>query len=319
MDALEKLDLDGNEELIKAELENKLYQENLALEILKQEERIRIEKERQAGRVKMLNTEPKFKVNGYIVYYRVSTERQGNSGLGLGAQKNLVSRYLTETHGNLDSGMLNYVIKSEYVEIESGRDGTRPKLNEALRECRRTGFTLLVAALDRLARSYHLILGLKESGLDFVCADNPKANRLTIDILAAVAEDEARKISERTKAALDEKRRREPDWKPGNPYKDGEVYVGKDGVRKVFKSGMGAAGAKKSWRVIHDKRLKSSWFKPARKFALLLADRGIGMVGIARELNEAGFPREKDKPWDYHFVKCLFRCMCEIDGEEECV
>ena len=91
---------------------------------------------------------------------------------------------------------------AEFTEIESGRKANRPKLKAALKECRRKGAVLIIAKLDRLARNLHFITGLMESNVEFVAVDNPTANRLTLQILAAVAEDEARRISERTKAAL---------------------------------------------------------------------------------------------------------------------
>ena len=131
--------------------------------------------------------------NQFIAYYRVSTQRQGQSGLGLEAQKNAVAEFLRSHSGTLIA---------EFTEVESGRKRNRPQLKIALAECRSKKATLIIAKLDRLARNLHFITGLMESNVDFVAVDNPNANRLTLQILAAVAEDEARRISERTKAAL---------------------------------------------------------------------------------------------------------------------
>ncbi len=129
----------------------------------------------------------------FIAYYRVSTERQGRSGLGLEAQQTAVRSYLNGGDWNL---------AAEVVEVESGKRSDRPKLAEALRLCRLHKATLIIAKLDRLARNVAFVSALMESGVEFVAADFPQANRLTIHILAAVAEHEAKAISDRTKAAL---------------------------------------------------------------------------------------------------------------------
>jgi DNA invertase Pin-like site-specific DNA recombinase len=128
-----------------------------------------------------------------ISYLRVSTDKQGVSGLGLEAQREAVGCYVSVTN----AGLLG-----EFVEVESGKSKRRPELERALAACRVHGATLIVAKLDRLARNASFLLSLQESGVEFVCADMPHANRLTIGILACVAEDEARRISERTRAAL---------------------------------------------------------------------------------------------------------------------
>jgi DNA invertase Pin-like site-specific DNA recombinase len=129
----------------------------------------------------------------YVAYYRVSTAKQGRSGLGLEAQKESVSSYLNGGR---------WKMLAELVEIESGKKNDRPKLAEALALCRIHGATLVIAKLDRLARNVNFISNLMESTVEFVAVDFPQANRLTIHILAAVAEHEAAMISARTKAAL---------------------------------------------------------------------------------------------------------------------
>lgn len=136
----------------------------------------------------------------YIAYYRVSTQRQGQSGLGLEAQQAAVAAYN---------------IVASYTEVESGKRNDRPKLAEALDECKRTGATLLIAKLDRLARNVHFITGLLESGVPLVAADMPEADRTFLQMAAVFAEWEARKISERTKAALAAKKAR--GFKLGTP------------------------------------------------------------------------------------------------------
>ncbi|MDB5595796.1 MAG: site-specific recombinase, invertase Pin [Hyphomicrobiales bacterium] len=129
----------------------------------------------------------------FVAYYRVSTERQGRSGLGLEAQQEAVRSYL-------NGG--SWKLVAEVVEVESGIRSDRPKLAEALRLSRLHGATLIIAKLDRLARNVAFVSNLMESGVEFTAVDFPQANRLTVHILAAVAEHEAKAISDRTKAAL---------------------------------------------------------------------------------------------------------------------
>jgi len=129
----------------------------------------------------------------YISYIRVSTNRQGKSGLGLEAQNSVVDGFLSQSGGQLIN---------EYVEVESGKRNSRAQLQNALEECKREGATLVIAKLDRLARNVHFISGLIESGVPFRAVDMPEANRFVLHIMAAVAEHEGRAISERTKAAL---------------------------------------------------------------------------------------------------------------------
>src|SRR5262245_46589441 len=125
----------------------------------------------------------------YVAYYRVSTVRQGQSGLGLEAQQAAVAAFCEPIES--------------FTEVESGkRSDNRPQLALAITACRRLKATLIVAKLDRLARNVAFVSTLMESGVDFVAADNPHATRLTVHILAAVAEHEREMISQRTKAAL---------------------------------------------------------------------------------------------------------------------
>jgi DNA invertase Pin-like site-specific DNA recombinase len=133
------------------------------------------------------------KARRFVAYYRVSTDRQGKSGLGLDAQKKAVLDYL-------NGG--SWELVAEHTEIESGKNNERPALAKAIEACRRHKATLVIARLDRLSRNVAFIAALMDSGVAFVAVDNPHANKLTVHILAAVAEHEREIISERTKAAL---------------------------------------------------------------------------------------------------------------------
>lgn len=136
----------------------------------------------------------------YVAYYRVSTQKQGESGLGLDAQRDTVRRYLAANPGEL---------LAELTETESGKQArNRPSLLQALELCRRQRATLIIAKLDRLARNVHFISGLLESGVSFIAADQPSKDRFMLHVQAAFAEEEARRISVRTKEALAAAKRR---------------------------------------------------------------------------------------------------------------
>lgn len=128
----------------------------------------------------------------FVTYLRVSTDRQGKSGLGLEAQRAAV----------LDHVAGKGEIAAEYVEIESGKLNERPQLAQAMAEAKRIGAVLLIAKLDRLARNVAFIANLLESGIEIAAADMPEANRFLLHVMAAVAEHEAQAISDRTRAAL---------------------------------------------------------------------------------------------------------------------
>jgi DNA invertase Pin-like site-specific DNA recombinase len=151
----------------------------------------------------------------YVAYYRVSTDRQGASGLGLDAQRAAVARHIGAASSPL----------AEFTEIESGkRHANRPQLRAALDECRKRRAVLVIARLDRLARNVAFIANLMDSGAEFVAVDMPTANRLTVHILAAVAEHEREMISQRTKAALAQAKAR--GTRLGNPRPlDALVYA----------------------------------------------------------------------------------------------
>jgi DNA invertase Pin-like site-specific DNA recombinase len=163
----------------------------------------------------------------FIAYYRVSTERQGRSGLGLDAQRKAVADYL-------NGGA--WTLLEEFVEVESGKRSDRLELAKALKACRARRATLVIAKLDRLARDAHFLLGLQKAGVDFVAADMPTANRLTVGIMALVAEEEARMISARTKAALAAAKARGAKLGFANPARVDRHEVSAKGVAAVTAS-----------------------------------------------------------------------------------
>jgi DNA invertase Pin-like site-specific DNA recombinase len=129
----------------------------------------------------------------FISYLRVSTDKQGRSGLGVEAQRQAVEDYL-------NGG--SWKLLDEFVEVESGKRSDRPELARALAACRKRKATLVIARLDRLGRNVHFISGLMQSGVPFLVCDRPNAKPFELHIYAALAEEETRAISARTKAAL---------------------------------------------------------------------------------------------------------------------
>src|SRR5262249_39658819 len=141
---------------------------------------------------------PKTEQNRFVAYLRVSTARQGRSGLGLEAQRETVRQFIASRNGK--------IIAPEFIEVESGKRNDRPEFAKAIKRCRVTGATLLVAKLDRLSRNAAFLLTLRDSliasGVEYVAADMPEANTMTIGVMAVVAQHEREAISKRTKEAL---------------------------------------------------------------------------------------------------------------------
>ncbi len=130
----------------------------------------------------------------YIAYYRVSTQKQGNSGLGLDAQKSSVLNFINDDD----------VLIESYTDVESGKNNNRPNLIQAIEDCKNNDATLLIAKLDRLSRNAAFIFTLRDTQVKFKCVDMPEANSVTIGIMAVLAQDERERISKRTKDALAE-------------------------------------------------------------------------------------------------------------------
>lgn len=207
-------------------------------------------------------------VNGkFISYIRVSTVRQGASGLGLEAQQEAVKRFL-------NGGSLELI--GEFLEVETGKGSDalskRPQLKAALETCRKQGATLVIAKLDRLARNVHFVAGLMESKVKFVACDMPEANELTIHIMAAFAEHEAKRISERTKAAL--------------------------AVAKARGVKLGQEGTKNLRPNIERRQQAATSF--AQKLAPIfegMAARGLSQRQMVEELNSVGLPTFRGGVW----------------------
>jgi DNA invertase Pin-like site-specific DNA recombinase len=211
-----------------------------------------------------------------IAYFRVSTARQGESGLGLEAQRAAVAEFARRgTHALL----------AAYQEVETGRRADRPELLRAIRHARRARATLVIAKLDRLARNVHFLSGLMEAGVDFVAVDMPAANRLTLHILAAVAEDEARRISERTRAALAAYRAR--GGRLGTPRNLTAEARAKGSIR-------GAAAARD---------LAQEAYAEVTPLVLELRAGGMSQRAIAGRLNAEGHATRRGRPWNQVQVK----------------
>jgi DNA invertase Pin-like site-specific DNA recombinase len=213
-----------------------------------------------------------------IGYVRVSTEKQGQSGLGLEAQLSAIDLY-----GKANGGEVVKV----YREVESGTDSTRPQLSAAVAHAKRIRGRLVIAKLDRLARNVHLVSGLMESGVDFIAVDNPHANKLTVHILAAVAEDEAERISQRTKAALAAAKARGIKLGSARP----DHWEGMEDRRQ--------AGAVKGAKIAKAKRDAEAApvYSAAAPIARQMDDDGHTLQEIADELNAQGLTTVRGMPW----------------------
>ncbi len=220
----------------------------------------------------------------FVAYYRVSTQQQGRSGLGLEAQRASVATYLNGGH---------WTLVAEFTEVETGKGSnalaTRPQLRAALDACKRHKATLLVAKLDRLARNVHFLSGLMESGVDFVAVDLPQANKLTVHIIAAMAEYERDAISKRTKEALAAAKAR--------------------GVK------LGTAGPA-NLRRVNDQRHAYAGDHADRLRAVLggLQARGLSQRAIAAELNALGVQAPRGGTWHLPTVQRVLARISSSSG-----
>lgn len=194
----------------------------------------------------------------YITYLRVSTEKQGKSGLGVEAQRSAVSAFVR-----------NNKIIAEFVEIESGKKNIRPELLKAIELTKLEKATLLIAKLDRLSRNAAFIFSLRDSGVKFVCADMPDANFMTIGIFATLAQAERELISERTKNALKIK--------------------SLSGVKLGTPTNLTDSARKKGAQANRDKAENNPTNQRARSYASLLRSSGSSFSDIAAKLNDNGY------------------------------
>lgn len=197
----------------------------------------------------------------YVAYLRQSTKKQESSGLGVEAQREIILNFLRDK-----------IPVSEYIETESGRKSDRPKLIEALAECRKKGATLIVAKLDRLSRNVAFTSKLLESDVEIVFCDFPEANKLVLHIISSIAEYEAGLISQRTKQSLEAKKAR--GCRLGKP----ENLLGK--LDQAVKN---------SNRTNRRKALDNPNNKRAAAYLRTLVREEISLSEMARRLNEEGF------------------------------
>jgi DNA invertase Pin-like site-specific DNA recombinase len=214
-----------------------------------------------------------------VNYIRVSTKRQSESGLGLDGQVAAVQQYASSVGG---------LVVATYREVESGKNNARPQLALAIAHAKRIKATLVIAKLDRLARNVAFVANLMEANCDFVCCDNQNANRLTIHILAAVAEDEARRISDRTKVALQAAKDRGQllgSARPGH-------WDGREDVRT-------AAGRKARKAALEAHRTASApIYAEVKPTIETMRNAGESFQAIADKLNCGGFTTLRGMTWN---------------------
>jgi DNA invertase Pin-like site-specific DNA recombinase len=226
----------------------------------------------------------------FIGYARVSTSKQGESGLGLEAQQAAVERYAAQNEGRL---------LSLYIEVESGKVSARPELAKALAHAKRSRSTLVVAKLDRLSRNVAFLSALMEASTPFVAVDNPQANALTLHILAAVAEQEAKDISKRTIAALAAYRAR-----------GGLLGASRPECRNLNGESIrlgNVASAKTRAAESAATRLE------VLPFVVALREKGLTMEAIAEQLNEDGWKTPMGKEWSKGQISLLLRSQKRKD------
>ncbi|PWC98060.1 recombinase family protein [Azospirillum sp. TSO5] len=213
-------------------------------------------------------------IGKFVSYLRVSTDKQGRSGLGLQAQRAAVANYL-------NGG--DWTLVQEFVEVESGGKNDRPVLAAAMAACRIHRATLVIAKLDRLSRNAAFLLTLRDSGVDFVAADMPDANRLTVGVMALVAEQEREAISARTKAALAQAKAQGKKLGAPNPTAN---------ITPEDRARGGQAGRAKRTEIA-DARAKD--LKPVVE--KIVTDGAETPYAVAKALNEAGVPTPSGGKW----------------------
>jgi DNA invertase Pin-like site-specific DNA recombinase len=206
----------------------------------------------------------------YVAYCRVSTQKQGKSGLGLEAQRETVRAFIASRGGK--------IIAPEFVEVETGKRNDRPELTKALKRSRVTGATLVVAKLDRLSRNAAFLMTLRDSGVSFVAADLPEANTMTVGVMAVVAQHEREAISARTKAALAAAKAR--------GKRLGGRRRGAANIRRYQPQGVAAAQEKAAERL-----------RDVADDLRALEAEGLSLNAMARQLNEQGVRSPRGAQW----------------------
>jgi DNA invertase Pin-like site-specific DNA recombinase len=218
-----------------------------------------------------------------VSYLRVSTAKQGISGLGLEAQRAAVAGF-TAAGG--------HTLVTEFLEVESGKRADRPQLETALAACRLHRATLVIAKLDRLARNVAFIANLMDGGVEFVACDMPHANRLTLHLLAAIAEHEREMISERTKAALQAAKAR-------------GVKLGNPNGAAALRAGCRDAAARSV--VVRQAKAQCYALGVLPLVRQLTAEGIVGYRSVAVALNQRGVPCPSGGVWYAERVRRLLR------------
>ena len=212
----------------------------------------------------------------YIAYYRVSTQKQGNSGLGLEAQKSAVTNFISNE---------DILIKS-YTDVESGKKNNRPNLLQAIEDCKNKDATLLIAKLDRLSRNASFIFMLRDTHVNFKAVDMPEANSITIGIMAVLAQDERERISQRTKSALEELR--------------------KNGVKLGKPENLTNYSRERSLQVRQQNANTNINNRLATALIVSMRKEDKSYSAIAKELNVSGFKTRRNSKYSGMTVKRLY-------------
>jgi DNA invertase Pin-like site-specific DNA recombinase len=213
--------------------------------------------------------------SNYVGYYRVSSSKQGDSGLGLEAQREAVKQF---TNGN---------VLAEFTDIASGKSNERVELSNAIEYAKQHDAILVIAKLDRLSRNIEFIFKLRDSGVNFTCVDMPEANTLTIGIIGSLAQHERELIADRTKAALHAKKR--SGWIGGNNGK----YLSDEGRAKSIET--------RRQNALNNRNNKMAWVIVREK----LASGDSSLRSIATILNNAGFKSSRGKQFSAQTVRKL--------------
>lgn len=215
-------------------------------------------------------------MEGFIAYFRVSTSRQGQSGLGLEAQKNAVLSFLN-----------NKPLLAEFTDVETGKNDFRPELLKAIELAKQTNSTLVIAKLDRLSRNLTFISTLMDTKVKFICCDMPDANELTISIFGALAQWERQRIADRTRSALQALKARGVKLGTPSNFTDKVKEMGPAKLKQIASSN---PNNQKAGKVIN-----------------LLHKNGKTLREIAVELNEAGFKTSRGSNFGPEQVRRLIK------------